>query len=147
MTQDNTGKLAEELRLLIDTAAERMQPWLQRVSEAGDGSQPADLGPAVLADDVGGDAEQPRARVRPGLVEPSPLPQRDGERLGGHVVGQVAAQPAHHEAVHVAGVPLPDHREPVGVGDRARDHRAIVLVRVHNQFLPATGLRVHGQTA
>ncbi|MDX8146281.1 hypothetical protein SK854_29500 [Lentzea sp. BCCO 10_0061] len=38
MTQDNTGKLAEELRLLIDTAAERMQPWLQRVSEAGDGS-------------------------------------------------------------------------------------------------------------
>ena len=38
MTQDNTGKLAEELRLLIDTAAERMQPWLQRVSEAGDGA-------------------------------------------------------------------------------------------------------------
>ena len=38
MTQDNTGKLAEELRLLIDTAAERMQPWLQRVAEAGDGS-------------------------------------------------------------------------------------------------------------
>lgn len=37
MTQDNTGKLAEELRLLIDTAAERMQPWLQRVAEAGDG--------------------------------------------------------------------------------------------------------------
>ncbi|USX48262.1 hypothetical protein [Lentzea sp. HUAS12] len=38
MTQDNTGKLAEELRLLIDTAAERMQPWLQRVAEAGDGA-------------------------------------------------------------------------------------------------------------
>ncbi|NKE61715.1 hypothetical protein FXN61_35135 [Lentzea sp. PSKA42] len=38
MTQDNTGKLAEELRLLIDTAAERMQPWLERVAEAGDGS-------------------------------------------------------------------------------------------------------------
>lgn len=38
MTQDNTGKLAEELRLLIDTAAERMQPWLQRVAEASDGS-------------------------------------------------------------------------------------------------------------
>ena len=38
MNQDNTGKLAEELRLLIDTAAERMQPWLQRVAEAGDGS-------------------------------------------------------------------------------------------------------------
>ncbi|HEX7301632.1 hypothetical protein [Lentzea sp.] len=38
MTQDNTGKLAEELRLLLDTAAERMQPWLQRVAEAGDGS-------------------------------------------------------------------------------------------------------------
>ena len=38
MTQDNNGKLAEELRLLIDTAAERMQPWLQRVSEAGDGA-------------------------------------------------------------------------------------------------------------
>ena len=37
MTQDNTGKLAEELRLLIDAAAERMQPWLQRVAEAGDG--------------------------------------------------------------------------------------------------------------
>ncbi|WP_394621796.1 hypothetical protein JNUCC0626_22770 [Lentzea sp. JNUCC 0626] len=37
MTQDNAGKLAEELRLLIDTAAERMQPWLQRVAEAGDG--------------------------------------------------------------------------------------------------------------
>ena len=38
MTQDNTGKLAEELRLLIDTAAERMEPWLQRVAEAGNGS-------------------------------------------------------------------------------------------------------------
>ncbi|WP_434448379.1 hypothetical protein [Lentzea sp. E54] len=36
MTQDNTGNLAEELRLLIDTAAERMQPWLQRVAEASD---------------------------------------------------------------------------------------------------------------
>ncbi|SDH11516.1 hypothetical protein SAMN05216553_11654 [Lentzea fradiae] len=39
--QDNnagTAKLAEELRLLVDTAAERMQPWLQRVAEAGDGS-------------------------------------------------------------------------------------------------------------
>ncbi|ANZ35053.1 hypothetical protein BBK82_02175 [Lentzea guizhouensis] len=35
---DSGGKLAEELRLLIDTAAERMQPWLQRVAEAGDGS-------------------------------------------------------------------------------------------------------------
>ncbi|HUQ60584.1 hypothetical protein [Lentzea sp.] len=41
MTQNNagdTGKLAEELRLLLDTAAERVQPWLQRVAEAGDGS-------------------------------------------------------------------------------------------------------------
>lgn len=39
MTQeDNTGRLAEELRLLIDAAAERMQPWLQRVAEAGDGT-------------------------------------------------------------------------------------------------------------
>ncbi|KOV79063.1 hypothetical protein [Nocardia sp. NRRL S-836] len=38
MTEDNTGKLAEELRLLIDAAAERMQPWLQRVAEAGDGA-------------------------------------------------------------------------------------------------------------
>lgn len=38
MTQDNTAKLAEELRLLVDTAAERMQPWLQRVAEAGDSS-------------------------------------------------------------------------------------------------------------
>ncbi|GLY54978.1 hypothetical protein [Lentzea sp. NBRC 102530] len=37
MTQDNAGKLAEELRLLVDTAAERMQPWLQRVAEAGEG--------------------------------------------------------------------------------------------------------------
>ncbi|MEU7481058.1 hypothetical protein AB0A63_34125 [Lentzea sp. NPDC042327] len=35
---ENNGKLAEELRLLIDTAAERMQPWLQRVAEAGDGA-------------------------------------------------------------------------------------------------------------
>ncbi|MFD5828902.1 hypothetical protein [Lentzea sp. NPDC060358] len=34
----NPGKLAEELRLLLDTAAERMQPWLQRVAEAGDGT-------------------------------------------------------------------------------------------------------------
>ncbi|SEQ67869.1 hypothetical protein SAMN05216188_104280 [Lentzea xinjiangensis] len=38
MTQDNTGKLAEELRLLVETAAERVQPWLHRVAEAGDGS-------------------------------------------------------------------------------------------------------------
>src|SRR5688500_11405672 len=45
MTEDNTGKLAEELRLLIDAAAERMQPWLQRVAEAGDGSHtPATCG-------------------------------------------------------------------------------------------------------
>lgn len=38
MTSQDNGKLAEELRLLIDAAAERMQPWLQRVAEAGDGS-------------------------------------------------------------------------------------------------------------
>ncbi|GLZ34283.1 hypothetical protein Lesp02_64700 [Lentzea sp. NBRC 105346] len=33
---DETGRLAEELRLLIDAAAERVQPWLQKVAEAGD---------------------------------------------------------------------------------------------------------------
>ncbi len=42
MTQDNAGKLAEELRLLIDAAAERMQPWLQRVAETGDGAHTPD---------------------------------------------------------------------------------------------------------
>jgi len=30
-------KLAEELRLLIDAAAERAQPWLQKLATAGEG--------------------------------------------------------------------------------------------------------------
>jgi hypothetical protein len=32
-------KLAEELRLLIDAAAERAQPWLQKLAAAGEGGE------------------------------------------------------------------------------------------------------------
>jgi hypothetical protein len=32
-------KLAEELRLLIDAAAERAQPWLQKLATAGEGAE------------------------------------------------------------------------------------------------------------
>ncbi|WP_199443323.1 hypothetical protein [Umezawaea beigongshangensis] len=36
MKDESTGRLAEELRLLLDTAAERAQPWLQRAAAAGE---------------------------------------------------------------------------------------------------------------
>jgi hypothetical protein len=35
---DEKAKLVEELRLLIDVAAERAQPWLQKVASAADGT-------------------------------------------------------------------------------------------------------------
>ncbi|HEX6345277.1 hypothetical protein [Umezawaea sp.] len=35
MADDKTAKLVEELRLLIDVAAERAQPWLQRIATEG----------------------------------------------------------------------------------------------------------------
>jgi hypothetical protein len=34
---DEKAKLAEELRLLIDVAAERAQPWLQKMASAAEG--------------------------------------------------------------------------------------------------------------
>ena len=34
---DEKAKLVEELRLLIDVAAERAQPWLQKVASAAEG--------------------------------------------------------------------------------------------------------------
>jgi hypothetical protein len=37
VADDKTAKLVEELRLLIDVAAERAQPWLQRVATEGAG--------------------------------------------------------------------------------------------------------------
>ncbi len=37
MADDKTAKLVEELRLLIDVAAERAQPWLQRIATEGAG--------------------------------------------------------------------------------------------------------------
>jgi hypothetical protein len=95
MTQDNTGKLAEELRLLIDTAAERMQPWLQRVSEAGDGSHtPETCGWCPLCNGVAllrGDRSELAAKaaehaaglvavLRAALREPgAPAPSADSE--------------------------------------------------------------------
>lgn len=96
MTQDNTGKLAEELRLLIDAAAERMQPWLQRVAEAGDGSHtPETCGWCPLCNAVAllrGDRSELAAKaaehaaglvavLRAALREPSappPPPSSDG---------------------------------------------------------------------
>jgi hypothetical protein len=36
MKDESTGHLTEELRLLLDTAAERAQPWLQKVAAAGE---------------------------------------------------------------------------------------------------------------
>ena len=35
MADDKTAKLVEELRLLLDVAAERAQPWLQRIATEG----------------------------------------------------------------------------------------------------------------
>jgi hypothetical protein len=37
VADDKTAKLVEELRLLIDVAAERAQPWLQRIATEGAG--------------------------------------------------------------------------------------------------------------
>lgn len=39
MGDETSAKLAEELRLLIDTAAERAQPWLQKLATAGDAGE------------------------------------------------------------------------------------------------------------
>jgi hypothetical protein len=36
MSEENPGRLADELRLLLDAAAERAQPWLQKIATAAD---------------------------------------------------------------------------------------------------------------
>jgi hypothetical protein len=36
MSEENPGRLADELRLLLDAAAERAQPWLQKIATATD---------------------------------------------------------------------------------------------------------------
>jgi len=37
VADDKTAKLVEELRLLVDVAAERAQPWLQKIATEGAG--------------------------------------------------------------------------------------------------------------
>ncbi|MFD9735384.1 hypothetical protein [Umezawaea sp. NPDC059074] len=45
MADEKTAKLVEELRLLVDVAAERAQPWLQRIATEGAGEHnPATCG-------------------------------------------------------------------------------------------------------
>jgi len=45
VADEKTAKLVEELRLLVDVAAERAQPWLQRIATEGAGEHnPATCG-------------------------------------------------------------------------------------------------------
>ncbi|QUF06966.1 hypothetical protein KCV87_13505 [Actinosynnema pretiosum subsp. pretiosum] len=46
------AKLVEELRLLLDAAAERAEPWLHRVAAAEDGHDPAACGWCPLCNAV-----------------------------------------------------------------------------------------------
>ncbi|WP_232519726.1 hypothetical protein [Actinosynnema pretiosum] len=60
------AKLVEELRLLLDAAAERAEPWLHRVAAAEDGHDPAACGWCPLCNAVAlarGDRSQLASRA------------------------------------------------------------------------------------
>ncbi|MDX8029519.1 hypothetical protein SK803_04820 [Lentzea sp. BCCO 10_0856] len=112
MTHDNTGKLAEELRLLIDVAAERMQPWLQRVAEAGDGSHtPETCGWCPLCNGV--------ALLR---GDRSELAAKAAE----HAAGLVAVlRAALREPGAPPAAPASDAEEPADTGQRVQHIKVV----------------------
>ena len=71
---------------------------------------------AVLGDQVGGDAVEPRASVMVARVVPCPFPEGHQEGLGYQVVSRLAADPAGQIAVNVRCVAVEEQREPVGFG-------------------------------
>jgi Isochorismatase family len=91
---------------------------------AGDGPPHAGLGLPVLPDQVRGDPVEPGSRVRTALVVGPTSPERDQERLGHQIVGQVRAEPTGDVAVDRWCVPLVQGGEQLGVANRRRDdHR------------------------
>ena len=76
----------------------------------------AGLFAAVLGDQVGGDAVEPRASVVVARVVPCPFPEGHQEGLGDQVVGGLAADPAGQIAVNIRCVAVEERREPVGFG-------------------------------
>jgi hypothetical protein len=97
--------------------------------DAGIGAQPPLLGAGVLAQQVPGDPIQPRGDVGTlGTLGPIPvaLPKRQGERLGGKVVGQLGADPPPQVAMNRRVVPVEQLREASGLDQRRGDQLSVV---------------------
>jgi hypothetical protein len=83
----------------------------------------------VAADEVGGDAVQPGARVHADLVVGVPLPEGQQERLGHDVVGRVPPKAAHHVALDVRRMPAEQYVEALGLMPGKPDDGRVVQVR------------------
>ncbi len=94
--------------------------------DAGIGAQPPLLGAGVLAQQVPGDPVQPGGDVGTLGLIPVTLPERQGERLGGKVVGQLGADPPPQVAMNRRVVPVEQLREASGLDQRRGDQLGVV---------------------
>jgi hypothetical protein len=79
----------------------------------------------VLADLADGDAVQPRPGVGARDVIVSAAAERGEERLGGHVLGDLAADTGTGVAQDRVRVPVEDRSEAAGISQRLLDERRI----------------------
>lgn len=98
------------------------------MARPGQRLQCADLGTAVLADQVGGDAVQPGAGQPVGGVVAVPGTERDEERLRRDVVRRALPEAAGGVAVDVRGVPVVQPGEQFGLVEGVRDDVGVVFV-------------------
>ena len=89
------------------------------------------LRPPVRADLPDRDAIQPRSGVGAGGVVAVAAAERGQERLPGHVLGQVRAEPRMRIAQDLARVPVEDSPEAVWLAQRALDQLRIAHKPLH----------------
>jgi hypothetical protein len=86
----------------------------------------ADLVPAMLADQVGGDAVQPGPGIGVAEVIPVPLGESSQERLGEQVIGSLRTSTSGKVAVNVRGVSVKQDREPLRLPPGNLNDRGII---------------------
>lgn len=92
-----------------------------RAVEPGGGAESSDFAPVVVTQEVRGDAEEPRARVRSRGVEATTNIEGRGKGLGGEVVGQIRSNAAGEVAMDGVVVPIEDAREDKRFGSGSGD--------------------------
>jgi hypothetical protein len=113
-----------------------------------------------LADEVGGDAVEPRPGVRIRRVVAGAFAERDQERFRHQVVGDLGAEPPGEVALDMRRVAVEDGREPLGVVEGRGDDLRVVPGFVWTHEPPVCGgyaicthlsaeraIRVHGEVS